>query len=383
MTAINNTESALVRFSIAYKPYHGYLSLCVCLLGILANVFNITVLTRRKMQTQINQILTGLAISDIITMMSYVPFAIHFYCMYLESSPKRNSYGWMSFLLFHISLTTVTHSASIWLCVVLAIIRYRYIRCTRRMSSTASRQIMHAKYIVFVVFILSAIAMIPNYLTTELTQREVDSYSLSIGVNTTDTNQEKKFTIVNETIWVLKSLQLGSEEARTLVLVNVWTYAVMAKLAPCFLMTLYGSLLLQRMHRKFKQRRHVLKISLHKSAKLHEHSRTTLMLITVFTLFTLAELPQGILIVLSASKKGFFKDVYMPLGDLMDMVALLNNAINFILYCSMSKMFRETFTRLYCNCCFPRADELGMNGNRRNDGSGHEMTLFTNSRTLG
>lgn len=34
-------------------------------------------------------------------------------------------------------------------------------------------------------------------------------------------------------------------------------------------------------------------------------------------------------------------------GDLMDVLALINSAINFILYCSMSRQFRNTFNYLF------------------------------------
>src|SRR5690349_21160946 len=37
----------------------------------------------------------------------------------------------------------------------------------------------------------------------------------------------------------------------------------------------------------------------------------------------------------------------MNLGDLMDILALINSGINFILYCSMSKQFRDHFARLF------------------------------------
>ena len=33
-------------------------------------------------------------------------------------------------------------------------------------------------------------------------------------------------------------------------------------------------------------------------------------------------------------------DCYTPLGELMDMMALVNCALNFILYCLMSRQFR-------------------------------------------
>jgi hypothetical protein len=71
------------------------------------------------------------------------------------------------------------------------------------------------------------------------------------------------------------------------------------------------------------------------SSRLTEHSRTTKMLVSVIILFLLTELPQGVLIVCSATVKDFFDTVYLPLGDVMDIVALINNAVNFILYCTM------------------------------------------------
>jgi len=44
---------------------------------------------------------------------------------------------------------------------------------------------------------------------------------------------------------------------------------------------------------------------------------------------------------------GFVSQIYMALGDLLDILALINNGINFILYCSMSKQFRDTFVSVF------------------------------------
>lgn len=38
----------------------------------------------------------------------------------------------------------------------------------------------------------------------------------------------------------------------------------------------------------------------------------------------------------------------------MDILALINSAINFILYCSMSRQFRSTFTVLFRPKCLDR-----------------------------
>ncbi|KAK0056427.1 G-protein coupled receptor 139 [Biomphalaria pfeifferi] len=332
-------------FSNWYSHYHGYVSLCVCVGGIVTNTFNFIVLTRKHMRTPVNQILTGLAVSDIITMLSYLPFAIHFYCIHPSSSqsPERNSKGWMSFLLFHISLTTVTHTISIWLCVVLAIVRYLHIRSPTRASSIRLRRNMQARYLVIGTYIISILVMIPNYLTNELKAKTIQDRS---SLNETLTNETRP----NMTFYYLENIRLGSNDTNPLVLANVWMYAVLAKLIPCCLITIFGSLLLYQMRTKLRQRKDFLKVSASNNHKLNEHSRTTMMLMTVIVLFLITELPQGILIVLSACKEGFFNSVYMPLGDVMDIGALVNNAINFVLYCSMSAKFRQTFLKLFCRC---------------------------------
>jgi len=76
--------SSLARFSEWYEGVHGYVSFLVCVFGIAANVMNIIVLTRKGMITPTNTILTALATADLLTMLSYLPYAIYFHCI---SSP--------------------------------------------------------------------------------------------------------------------------------------------------------------------------------------------------------------------------------------------------------------------------------------------------------
>jgi hypothetical protein len=76
--------------------------------------------------------------------------------------------------------------------------------------------------------------------------------------------------------------------------------------------------------------------------------RTTKMLVAVLMLFFLTEFPQGILGLLSVVLgRCFFRTCYYLFGEVMDILALLNGAINFILYCSMSRQFRTTFALLF------------------------------------
>ncbi|CAG5126707.1 unnamed protein product [Candidula unifasciata] len=408
-----------------YMSVHGVLSLIVCAFGIPMNVLNITILTRKHMHTPVNCILTWLAVFDLLTMISYVPFSLHFYCLTWNLSAERNSLGWMTFLIFHVDFTLTTHTISIWLGVTLAVFRYKHIFSPAKGHLTRVRRLIRARIAVFSVVVLSVLLMIPNYLMNQL-----QPY---LYFNP-ETNQ-------TEVIYVNEPLNLETTGVKPLAQVNLLLHSALAKFLPCILMVVYSGLLLKTLRTNIrlltrrpsrktsqadlhscasdpslppqqsdpmsssvnqtmdsatdlntnleelttrkgnenlcvkcssqiqgntsassslllvpKQTAAVVKSPKHRNSatsqivkavkiqptRHQDNSRTTRMLLVVITLFLVTELPQAILIVLSATIPGFFLSVYVPLGDMMDMVALVNNGINFLLYCIMSRDFRTT-----------------------------------------
>lgn len=65
-------------------------------------------------------------------------------------------------------------------------------------------------------------------------------------------------------------------------------------------------------------------------------------LLAILILFLICELPQAILLVLLIIDSGF-KIILWNVYKLMYMLRLLNASLNFILYCTMSSLFRSTF----------------------------------------
>lgn len=143
---------------------------------------------------------------------------------------------------------------------------------------------------------------------------------------------------------------------------NFWVQALLVKLVPCVMLTVFSFLLVKTMRDAESRRKMLLNKTPmsdgesgatsrgganHKKNKKNRSNRTTTMLLLVVVLFILTETPQGVLSVLSGLIEGFFDKVYTPLGDLIDIVALINNGINFVLYCTMSKQFRDTFFNIF------------------------------------
>ena len=139
----------------------------------------------------------------------------------------------------------------------------------------------------------------------------------------------------------------------TLLKINFWIYAVLLKLLPCAILTVIISWLIRAF---FKAKKRRLKLQSYndidnknKTTKTKRRAdRTTKMLVAVLLLFLLTEFPQGIFALLIGIKgKDLFLECYQLYGEIMDILALINGAINFILYCSMSRRFRTMFGQLF------------------------------------
>lgn len=146
---------------------------------------------------------------------------------------------------------------------------------------------------------------------------------------------------------------------------DVLLQALFVRLVPCIGLTVLSLLLVQTM-RQAEERRQNLRGKSSAAGKDaagggtdRKTNRTTMMLLLVVVLFLVTELPQGVINLLSGLlPAGFVNEIYMALGDLLDILALINNGINFILYCSMSKQFRDTFVSVF------HLDALGRLGAR-------------------
>jgi hypothetical protein len=139
--------------------------------------------------------------------------------------------------------------------------------------------------------------------------------------------------------------------------INFWVYSVVIKIIPCVALTVLSLRLICALL-EAKRRRAKLTGSGRKSAdKERQTDRTTRMLLAVLMLFLITEFPQGILGLLTLLLgKRFFQDCYQNMGEVMDMLALVNSAINFILYCVMSRQFRNTFSLLFLPSWISKAE---------------------------
>ena len=313
-------DTALKRFSVKYQGIHGYVSIVVCSFGIVLNIMNIVVLTQKSMISSTNYILTALAIADMLTMVSYLPYAVYFYCITIPDYKYKHPKGWIIYLLFNTDFIITCHTIAMWLTVALAV--FRYIVVCHHTLGPKLCNLHRAKITIAAVFVSTVLFCIPNYVMYGTKELEGGGWWF----------EENDFI------------------SPFLKVFSFWLFGVVLKIAPCILLTVLSSLLIYAMSQADKKRRRLKSQGKRaESERASEHNRTTAMLVAVVLCFVIAELPQGILAFLSGVDTNIFMNVYVPLGDVWDIIVLLNSSVNFILY-FMSRQFRKTFKEVF----FPR-----------------------------
>ncbi|UXI18854.1 hypothetical protein NH340_JMT04797 [Sarcoptes scabiei] len=203
------------RLNLDYRSVHGYLSLGVCVFGIIANVLNIIVLTRKNMESPTNAILTGMAVSDLLVIASYIPYVIHNYIRTEISPEQMYNYGWAVFTLFHAHNTVLFHTISIWLTVLLAVWRYITVRTRTRTLLTIRR----ARLFILLVYLIVPIFCIPVFISFTIHQIDLPYQQRNISIYKVDI------------------VQIDNKNQYFLEKITFWVFSVFLKLIPCGLLT--------------------------------------------------------------------------------------------------------------------------------------------------
>ena len=225
-----------------------YISVAVCVLGVVFNMFILAVRSRREMASPTNFILTSLAIVDSLLMISYASFIF---------VNKNNRTLFMSFgvrcpslilVLFDIirhGMFYTSRTMSIWLTVALAVIRYR---ASRRCLTNYVITKKQAKVIVLSILMASCIVTGPRYFYT-IEKYDDDCYTVKALRHRSMfiAKLEIVLRIINEEFW------------------------------PFFLLTLFTGLLIRQIRNGNRYRNRLVGVSISKRDS-NRGSKTTKML---------------------------------------------------------------------------------------------------------
>ncbi|CAL4088332.1 unnamed protein product, partial [Meganyctiphanes norvegica] len=249
-----------------YKAAHGAMSLIVCIIGSLANIINIVVLTRRSMVSPTNGILTALALTDLLVMTEYIPYTMHSYIWKDRPLEDMFSWGWAIFIIFHAHFSNVFHTISIWLTVMLAV--WRYIAIAHPANNMSWCSMEKTRNGIVAAFACSIILNIPNYL------------NLSIMVYPQENNT---------TLYIVNFSDLALANDEFLKILNLWVYAVLLKLVPCVALTALSLALIQELLRAARRRAALMTVKGRGAEAERQADRVTKMLLAILVLFLASE----------------------------------------------------------------------------------------------
>ncbi|KAL3985933.1 Serpentine type 7TM GPCR chemoreceptor Srw family protein [Acanthocheilonema viteae] len=349
--------ATLSNFHVTYGFIHPYIAVLLCFTGTILNVMTIAVLTRPSMISPVNVLLSSIAICDVLVMASYLIFVTHFLinaanrCLHTDYS-----YPWTIFTLIHAHASVILHSTSIWLTVLLAQIRVLTIRRSTLHPSTTVTIRFTVLLSLATCFIMSLFNL-PNFLTFKVVRTSPELF-LPCLVKYSEKNSSLSLSIDNDYYTEQSADSQYDDEYPVYMLVAsqgncmklklaFWSNGILFKVVPCLLLTASIIILLKVIADLSHQRRTLAQLMKRKVPK----DRTTPMLVAVLSIFLITELPQGVMNVLTGIFTGdtFHQKVYLPLGDFMDLLSLINSAVNFLIYCIMNKRFRVTFLQLFCS----------------------------------
>ncbi|MEE6516717.1 hypothetical protein FKM82_026402 [Ascaphus truei] len=111
-----------------------------------------------------------------------------------------------------------------------------------------------------------------------------------------------------------------------------WVHCFMIYFIPCTIFLLTNSVIIHRLRRKTESKRYQLRLG-----------KTTAILMGITTVFAVLWAPRTIVIIIHMYVSSVNTDWKVHLAmDVGNMLALLNTAVNFFLYCFVSRHFRDT-----------------------------------------
>ena len=138
----------------------------------------------------------------------------------------------------------------------------------------------------------------------------------------------------NDTCYVVQPGILGMNE---FMVPYTWVQNMLRSVIPFFILIFLSSSII-----------HALRKQRVKGKKLSSRNRITLMLVAVVIFFVVCIMPDALLSLFFGFGYIDENNFNRAIREITDSLLAINSAFNFVLYCTMSKIFRQTFRKLFC-----------------------------------
>lgn len=315
---------------------YGYLTPALFILVCCLNSVMVAILSSRKMRSPINMILCSIAIFDTLTIALPLPWYLQFYTF--QGYTEYTSFGWCVFYkYFGVIFPTVCHNSSIWLTVVLSVLRYSGVcqpRFCKFPSSYKSVTICLVAILIVTLSIQTTVLVLEDVQPVRVTGKELFTTS---GVKYVDT--------CSNVAKIDRSVYLRTVKA------YLWVRIVFVELLPIGLLLVFNTLLLKKTYHSYIYRRHlVCGNKAMRRSDLQEVVRTTTMLVTLCVFCMVVEILVTVVLLLLTVQSIHSLNIFniheqKVCVAMVNFILFLSFPANFVICFGLSEKFRRALMK--------------------------------------
>lgn len=283
----------------------------LCIVGITGNSLTLIVLNHRKMRTSTNVFLRALAVADTLKLINDTLYFVNLVLMNTNPVAANTMMGHMYPFSHYILNESVCVTA--WLTVSIAVERYIFVCHPTKAKEICT--IQNAVISSTVVFILMSIIAFPS----AIRYKKITVYE----------------NVTNTSMYEIVLSEYGSNVQ--FMRAYLWGQNLLRSIIPLFVLIILNVCIIKE-----------LKKERVRGKKMSSTNRITMMLLSVILVFLICIIPDAIMSTFFGFGYVDGDNLVKGIREISDTLLTFNSAVNFIIYCLFSKIFRDTCMQIFC-----------------------------------
>lgn len=299
---------------------NGFVIPALAVVILITNAVVIAVFKRQKTYGASQAGLVGVAVSDTLTMLFPAPFYFVENCLQYEiPCDFITMKNWISLFL-----PTITHTASIWLTLVLVTQRYMYV-CHPFVARKVCT-LRNTTYLIILTYMLAILMHLSRFIVSERVYLSETTCAY----------------LISEYI-----------DVNAYLISYLFIRIILIQFVPCISLIVLNAKMLYGLRSIINKKIEMNCNSENSSSAVAENRRVTIMIVCMAAITLLVELPVGIIqcLYVDIYLSGATFDPYdLQISErIVNLLIILSYPLNFLLFCSMSSEFKQTLKTM---CCF-------------------------------